>query len=187
MQFSENWIDRRGCALHIRPVQQDDAAALEALIHSLSYDDRRWRFHCATNGVSRATLQRMVCIDAQSSAAFVVAEVRDDAQQLLADARWVVDDSHTTAEFGLFVHPAWRRRRLGERCMRTLCLEAARRGLQEMHGYVCAENSAMLALMDHCGFDRQRNRHDARLVDVRLQLSPSELLRPSATQPAATS
>ena len=183
MQYSEHWIDAGGSVLQIRPVQPDDAVALEALIESLSYDDRRWRFHCAMNGVSAASLQRMVRIDPQTSAAFVIEEARGDARVLLADARWVLDDRNTTAEFGLFVHPAWRRRRLGERCMRMLSREARWRGLQRMHGYVCAENSAMLALMNHCGFERQRNPHDARLIDASLQFAPalqrkSDSLRP---------
>lgn len=173
MQYSELWIDSGGSILQIRPVEAADAPALEALIARLSHDDRRWRFNCAMNGMAAAALQRMVQIDPQTSVAFVIEEARGDGRTLLADARWVVDDSDTTAEFGLFVDPEWRRRRLGERCMRMLGRAARWRGLQRMHGYVCAENFAMLALMHHCGFERHRNPHDATLIDASLHLGPA--------------
>jgi len=69
------------------------------------------------------------------------------------------------------------------RCIRTLCTAAAERGLRRLHGSILADNTAMIALLQRCGFVCTTSRYDARFVVAERQIGAP--VAPSASPPVA--
>ena len=143
-----------------------DAPALSELIHGLSHQDRRWRFHGAANGVTPDRLRGMTCVEPKRHLALVVIAHLPGHDELVADARFAVDDTGQGAEFAVMVATAWRRLYVGESAMLALQRAAAESGLRWLHGSVLVDNTPMLALMRRCGFLITPNRGDDAMVAV---------------------
>lgn len=183
----ECWTAFDGTPLLMRPVDSEDVPGLDQLYGSLSYEDRRMRFHGGVNGLTAATLRRMASADPAREVAFVIAALTADGQSLVADARCVVDANGAAAECALVVAPAWRRQGLGRRCIRTLCSAAEDRGLRRLYGSVLAENTPMLSLLQRCGFRCRTNRYAAHLMLADRNLGSSVIEPRSAQVPLETS
>jgi ribosomal protein S18 acetylase RimI-like enzyme len=170
MELDEGWKAPDGTALRLRRLRKHDAPALGALIESLPPRDRRWRFHGAVNGLSREQLERLTGVDETHHVAFAVTVGPPEHEALLAEARWVVDETGSAAEIALTVAPGWRRRGIGERCIRALLRAASARNLDWLYGTVLADNAPMLALMRRCGFQstRKRGYQSMMLIEARV-------------------
>jgi len=171
MDLNETWTTPDGASLRLRGLRAHDAPALGALIESLPPVDRRRRFHGAVNALSPAQLENLTGVDQQQHVALAVTADAPVSAPLIAEARWVVDASGAAAEFALLVAPAWRRRGIGERCIRALLRAASAHDLSWIYGTVLADNAPMLALMRRCGFSCRQKRGDLslRLVEARVE------------------
>jgi GNAT superfamily N-acetyltransferase len=161
-----------GTRLTLRPVREQDAAGLLALIQELPQRDRRWRFHGAVNGVTAATLREMTRTDPRKTIALVVVADTQGVERLVADIRCAVDGTAQGAEFALMVAAAWRRAGIGQWLLAALHRACARARLRWLHGEVLADNAPMLALMRRCGFLCTPHRTDERLVAVEARVDP---------------
>ena len=159
---SRRLADGRVAAL--RPVQPQDAPALQALIEGLSPRDRRWRFHGAVTGVTPERLAAMTAPDPARVLAFVVAA--PTCGPLLADVRCVLDPGGDAAEFALMVAAGCRRLGVGRWALAGLRGAAAARGLRWLYATTLADNQPMLALLRGAGFLCTPRRGDDRLVAV---------------------
>lgn len=166
----ERWHSPDGTPMTLRPVQVRDAPALKGMIESLSFRDRRRRFHGAVNGVSPAQLLNMVRVDQRRHLALVVTAQVPRGETVIADARYVVNDRGDCAEFAIVVAEGWQRSGIGKRLIAAQQRAAARNALQWLHGSVLAESAPMLALMHACGFTCTPSRHDENLVAVEIQV-----------------
>lgn len=166
MTTIECWTAIDGTPLHIREIQPQDIGGLDRLYRGLSSEDRRRRFHGGVNGLTLATLRRMTSIDRRDEEAYVIAALTDQGESIVADARFVIDDSDYAAEFALVVAPDWRRQGLGQRCIRTLEKVAEARGIRRLYGTVVGDNLPALALMLRCGLRCFTNSYDMRLRSV---------------------
>jgi len=165
------WHSRQGERFVLRPVLPQDHHLLGDLIERLTPASRHNRFHGAVNRLSELTLQSMTCIDYHRELAVVIAIVVAGVETVVADARYVLDDSEPeSAEFALVVDDQWRRRGLGARAMRGLCDAAHRAGVKWLHGSVWAANTPMLSLMRQLEFCCTPDQEDDRLVQVELRL-----------------
>src|SRR5262249_7645721 len=144
--------------LTLRPARPDDAPALGAMFESLPPHDRRMRFHGAVNAIPPALLAAWTSVSADDGAAFVVTARIDGREQLIAEARYVIDDTTTAAEIAIAVGAPWRRMQIGLRCLEALRETASRHGLEWLYAHVLAENAPMLALLSHAGFAITRQR-----------------------------
>jgi RimJ/RimL family protein N-acetyltransferase len=153
-QLIDVWHLRDGTRVTLRPVLPQDAPLLGDMLSRLSPTARRNRFHGAVNQFSITRLNQMTCVDYMRHFAFVITTEHHDREQVIADARFVIDDTHPSdsAEFAIVVDDTWQRLGLGERAMRTLANTAAQLGVRWLHGDVLAHNRPMLALMNHCCF-----------------------------------
>jgi GNAT superfamily N-acetyltransferase len=160
-------------ALTLRPVNEHDAPALNALIGGLSEPDRRARFHGAVSGVSEFRLERMTRVDSCRELALVASVRGRFGDALIADARCVIDATGHDAEFALMVATAWRGRGIGALVLDALRRAASQRGLRWLYGSVLADNTAMLALVRRCGFCCTPHRGDRQRVVVETCLQPA--------------
>lgn len=165
------WRLRNGTRIMQRPVLPQDAALLGELVTRLSAQTRRNRFHGPVKELSITCLDQMSCVDHARHVAFVMTTFAQGREQIIADARYVVDDTGEGAEFAVLVDDSWQGFGLGQRAMDTLMQVATLAGLRWFHGEVLARNAPMLALMRRCNFCCTPDQDDDDLVHVETVLS----------------
>jgi acetyltransferase len=148
------WRSPRGEQFVLRPVLPQDQGLLQDFFESLSPRSRRLRFHGAVKGPSPRILAAMAEVDPARHLALVVTFVSEGVETLVADARYVVDDTGRSGEFAIAVSDVWQRRGIAARAMGGLVKAARLQGLDGLWGEVLEDNAAMLGLMDRAGFSR---------------------------------
>jgi acetyltransferase len=148
------WRSPRGEQFVLRPVLPQDRGLLQDFYESLSPRSRRLRFHGAVKGPSLQTLVAMTEGDPARHLALVVTFVSEGVETLVADARYVVDQSGREGEFAIAVSDVWQRRGIAARALAGLVKAARLQGLEGLWGEVLEGNDAMLALMARAGFYR---------------------------------
>ncbi len=170
-QLIESWTLRNGQRVTLRPVLPQDDAPEQAFVAALSVASRRNRFHGAVSGLSTARAEAMTNIDYRSHMGFVVTVSEGDAELVIADARYVMNDDGESAEFAVVVADAWQGLGLGRRLISALCKCAHRAGARWLLGEVLVGNRDMLLLMERCGFAAAPHACDEGLVTVERSVS----------------
>lgn len=165
-QLIESWTLRNGQRATLRPVLPQDDVSEQAFVAALSPASRRNRFHGAVNGLSTARAESMTNIDYQRHMGFVVTVMEGETERVIADARYVMNDEGSSAEFAVVVADAWHGLGLGRRLISALCRCAHRAGARWLCGEVLAGNRDMLVLMQRCGFSAVPHPADDALVKV---------------------
>jgi acetyltransferase len=148
------WRSPRGEQLVLRPVLPQDQGLLKDFFESLSPRSRRLRFHGAMKGLSPQALALMSEVDPARQLALVVTFVSEGVETLVADARYVVDETGQGGEFAIAVSDVWQRRGIASRALAGLVKAARLQGLEWLWGEVLDDNAAMQALMAQTGFFR---------------------------------
>ena len=95
----------------IRAIRGDDAPMLQSFVRRLSARSRYFRFFVALAELSAAELKRLVDMDRRRGMAVVALSERSDT--IIAEARCVLDDDSSSAEFAVAVADEFQRRGLG--------------------------------------------------------------------------
>ena len=165
----ETRVHRRERPLTMRPILPQDAKLLERLMDGLAPETRRNRFHGAIRP-SSIHLRQMSHVDYRNHLAMVVTTEVDGVEQLIADARYVVEPGGDGAEFALVVADGWQCQGVGSWAMQSLQRAATKAGLRWLNGDVLKGNLPMLSLMQRCGFALSPDAEDERLVKAQQRL-----------------
>lgn len=172
-------IDRRTLghtqALTLRPVLPQDDRLLAQLVAGLSPLAHRNRFHGAVN-LSAERFAQMSRVDYRSQLALVVTTLVNGIERVIADARYVVQGDAAelgVAEFALMVDERWQRRGVARWALQALQDAATQYGLQGLHGGVLCGNTAMLALMQRCGFETAPHPEEVGVLQAQRRLDAS--------------
>jgi acetyltransferase len=179
------WRTPAGEQFVLRPILPQDGGLLEDFYASLSPRSRRLRFHGGVNALSPDSLSRLSCVDHDRHLALVVSVVTEGAEVIVAEARYVVDETGRGGEFAIAVSDVWQRRGIASRAIAALCRAARLQGLDWLWGDILNDNAAMLGLMDHCGFCRSTLAEDGKVrverrVASDLAAAPRRRRRPLA-------
>ena len=160
---------RDGRSVTIRPIREDDAAAIESAFAHLSSEARYSRFMAPLRELPSAMLQSG--LHPRDDERALVAVPDGPGEEIVGAARYVRGASDETCEFAVTVADDWRGAGLASRMMRELIRDAAARGWKRMEGYVLATNRAMLGLARRLGFEETASEEGASLRLVRLELA----------------
>jgi len=168
----ESWTLTDGTRVTLRPVLSQDALPILDFVAGLSSQSRlRW-FRGAVKGASTSLLTRPAQMDWEHHVALVATITERGEERVIADARFVIDEDNERAEFALVVGDRWQRRGIGRRAMSALCDAARRRGLRALSGNLLDDNTAMLCLMQRCGFSRKPHPDEDGVMRVEKSLLP---------------
>ena len=137
-----------GTGLRLRPFARRDVAAYAALLERLSPADVRSRFHSAAAPSSVEQIRTML-FGPHALGGFVVAAPDGTLHGVAHAAAGAV----RTAEFGIVVEAAFRRRGFGGALTDALFRALGARGTTTVDAYTLWENHAAAALLASRGFE----------------------------------
>ena len=149
---------RTGIELSMRPIAPHDAPALVRAFAHLTPEQVRMRLFSNLSSLPLEMARQLCDVNPERVAAFVVTKPGDD--EILAEARLVVDRSAALAEFAIVVDPQWTGIGVAHALVTRLINEARRRGLSEIWGDILADNRPMLDLVQRLGFERHSRPDD---------------------------
>ena len=174
----ETRVQRPARQLMMRPIRPQDVTLLQQFVDGLAPETRRNRFHGAIRPSANHLLQ-MSLVDPRHHLALVVTTEVDGTEQLIADARYIVEPGGHGAEFALVVADAWQRQGVGAWALQSLQRAATNAGLQWLQGDVLNGNLPMLSLMQRCGYALSPHADGGDVVKAQRRLGPLGLPPPT--------
>jgi len=155
-----------GGAVHLRPIEPDDADALQAFHGRLSEQTRYFRFFGPYPRVSPRDLRRFTVVDYDRRVAIVATIGRD----IIGVARYETIGPGT-AEVAFVIEDAHQGRGLGPVMLQHLAAAARERGLTRFEADVLPTNRRMLGMFADAGY-RMSRRFDEGTVRVVFDIDP---------------
>ncbi|MDP4590240.1 MAG: GNAT family N-acetyltransferase, partial [Burkholderiaceae bacterium] len=170
--------DGTGCL--IRPIQPDDAIALQHFVRSLSDEARYMRFVSVMRELTPKMLARYTLIDYHRELALIATVMQTDdqgqTQELIVGlAHYLRNRDGRTAEYALVVSDDWQGKGLGRQLMNRLIDAARDQGLEIIEGLVIANNRPMRNLMQTWGMVDDVDEEDPSMRRIWLTLNPPEV------------
>ena len=155
----------------IRPIRPDDEALYAQFFAGVTAADRRLRFFGAGPRLTHSLLATLTQIDYAREMAFVA--IGKEKNALLGVVRMIADPDYSRAEYAILVRSDLKGRGLGWRLMQHLIDYGKHEGLEELHGFVLADNTGMLRMCQQLGFGVAPDPTDANVRRVILNLRRS--------------
>jgi acetyltransferase len=181
--YPRRWVQRLllkdGTGCLIRPIQPEDATALQNFIRSLSDEARYMRFVSVMRELTPRMLARYTLIDYNRELALIATVTRADEQGLMQEmivglAHYLRNRDGRTAEYALVVSDDWQGKGLGRQLMNRLIDAARDQGLEMIEGLVISNNRPMRNLMQTWGMIDDVDKEDPSMRRIWLTLNPPE-------------
>lgn len=156
-----------GGILHIRPIQPEDAEALQHFVRNMDETDRQTRFMSPIKELSPAQLVQYSRPDHTREAA--LGAWRGNGE-MAGWAQYACLRHPEACEFGIAVAADMKGQGLAAHLLRLLVRQAGRQGYRAVCAEILADNAAMTRLAEKLGFKTAPHPEDARLVTAGLTL-----------------
>lgn len=157
-------FDGRGVTL--RPIRADDAALEREFLTELSGENRYLRFQKWVQAPSEKLIHFLTDVDYERHMAIVCTHRSGDREELVGEARYVINADGKSCEFGVVIADAWHKTGIAGLLMEALMSAARERGLASMEGLVLASNREMLRFVRALGFEVHAVPEDRRTVRI---------------------
>lgn len=155
-----------GRRVTIRAVRPDDAARMQDFLKTLSGENRYLRFLKWIGAPGDALVQFMTDVDYHRHMALVCTVPKADGEEIIGEARYVVDPQGSGCEFGIVIADAWHKSGIAGVLMATLIEVARACGVKTMEGSVLRSNTTMLKFVRALGFAAHAVAEDRTLTRV---------------------
>jgi acetyltransferase len=162
----------------IRPVREDDGALERAFLSNLSGDSRYLRFQKWVKVPSDKLISFLTHVDYDRHLALVCVARSSLAQEIVGEARYVVNADGKSCDFGIVIADGWHKSGIAGLLMNALIAAARERRLATMESQVLTCNAEMLRFAHGLGFEVQHIPDDMTTVRIvkALQASPPQRL-----------
>jgi acetyltransferase len=161
---------RDGRAVHLRAMHPSDEAELLQAFDRMSPDARYMRFMRSVREPNRDRLRKALASFPESGDGVVATVPAADGIDIVGSAIFVIGSNASSCEFAINVAAGYGAAGLGGTLMTALVAAARQRGLEEMEGFVLAENQPMLRLAARHGFSIAPDPEDRTVRLCRLRL-----------------
>jgi acetyltransferase len=155
-----------GRTVTLRPIRPGDAALEREFLIDLSGESRYLRFQKWVRAPSEKLIHFLTDVDYEHHMAIVCTHRRDDHEELVGEARYVINPDGRSCEFGIVIADAWHGTGIAGLLMEALMSAARERGLASMEGLVLASNREMLRFVRALGFEVYAAAEDRRTVRI---------------------
>jgi len=160
-----------GARVRLRPVRPEDAEAQRRFVARLSDLTLYRRFHAPVRELTIERLVRFTQIDYDREMAFVAIDDSSGEGEIRGFAQYNRVSDGGGAEFGIAVEDSWQGRGLGFTMMGALEDCARHREVDELFGYVLADNDSMRGMMLARGYEPRREEGEAGVIRFRLAIA----------------
>lgn len=154
----------------IRPVLPQDAQLTGAFFKRLSSAARHARFMAPMREVSAPLLDTFTRVDYARHLALVAEVFAGGEETVVAEARYVLAEDGTCAEFAVTVAEDWQGRGLARLMLGKLACRAAAAGVETLRGETLATNAAMLHLARIAGFTIRASQETRGVMELEKRL-----------------
>jgi acetyltransferase len=141
-----------GRTVTIRPVRPNDFARERRFLGELSEESLYLRFQKWVSAPKEKLVHFLTDIDYDRHMAFVCTAPGADAEEVVGEARYVVNPDNTSCEFGVMISDGWHKTGIAGLLMEAIISTARSRGLKSMEGQVLSSNATMLRFARGLGF-----------------------------------
>jgi acetyltransferase len=141
-----------GRTVTVRPVRPDDFAQERRFLGKLSGESLYLRFLKWVSAPNEKLVHFLTDIDYAQHMAFVCTAPGANAEEVVGEARYVVNPDNASCEFGVMIADGWHNTGIAGLLMEAIIGTARNRGLKRMEGQVLSSNATMLRFARGLGF-----------------------------------
>ncbi len=170
--YPKEWEQRLalddGTEIFVRPLRPEDEDVLRGFLEKITPDDLRLRFFAPVRHFSHAFLARLTQLDYARAIAFIALDEASGAP--MGVVRLHADSNYETGEYAVLVRSDLKGRGIGWKLMELIIRYGRSEGLKSIEGQVLQENTTMLDMCRHLGFEIGDDPDDRTMKIVRLPL-----------------
>ena len=157
-----------GTRVLMRALRPEDSALYPDFVTHVTREDARLRFFSAVSGLSEERIAELTRLDYERAMAFIA--IGEATGDMLGVVRLHLDADRKDGEYAVIVRSALKGHGLGWLLMQRMIEYARTIGLKRVHGQVLAENTTMLRMCAHLGFNIDDDPHAEGTKVVTLEL-----------------
>jgi len=151
----ETYATFDGQKIFFRPVKPTDEPLLQDLFYALSEESIYYRFFSSISVMPHSQVQRFATVDYEKELAIVGVIQKEDAEEIIAVGRYVVEPETRMAEAALVVRDDWQGKGIGTWLQNYLIEIAKDRGIVGFKARVLPGNTRVFHLAHKSGFTVQ--------------------------------
>ena len=159
-----------GTRVLMRALRPEDSALYPDFVAHVTLEDARLRFFSAISELSDERIAELTRLDYERAMAFIA--IDEATGDMLGVVRLHLDPDRLDGEYAVIVRSALKGHGLGWLLMQRMIEYARMIGLKRVHGQVLAENTTMLRMCAHLGFNVDDDPHSKGTKVVTLELGP---------------
>jgi len=159
---------RDGLRVFVRPIRPEDEPLIHEFLQRVTPNDLRLRFFAPMREFSHQFIARLTQLDYARAMAFVGFD--EATRQMAGVVRIHSDSIYETGEYAILLRSDVKGRGLGWELMRLLIEYAKSEGLKTISGDVLKENTIMLEMCRHLGFEVKADPVEHGICNVKLEL-----------------
>ena len=166
--WSTDLTTRSGLTIHVRPVREDDEAALSDFFEHVTPEDLHFRFLGGIREVSHDRLVSMTHVDHRQTENFIA--VAEGGKSIIATAMLACDVSLDTGEVAISVRAEYKHMGVSWELLQHVARYAEAKGIKTLQSIESRQNYEAIALQQEQGFTIETHPDDATLLLVRKEL-----------------
>ena len=152
----------------VRPIRPEDEPLIHQFLRHVTPEDLRLRFFAPMKEFSHQFIARLTQLDYARAMALVAFD--ETSNEMIGVVRIHSDSIYENGEYAILLRSDLKGRGLGWALMQLIIEYARSEGLKMICGDVLQENTAMLEMCRHLGFDIRTDPIDPSICDVSLKL-----------------
>ena len=161
---------RDGRSVHVRAMRSTDEAEILQAFGRMSAEARYMRFMRVVRDVDEDRLRKTLASFPERGFGIVATVPAADGFDIVGSTILIIGTNPSTCEFAITILPEYGGAGLGRILLSALIAIAKRRGLEELDGFVLAQNRPMLKLASRMGFSITPDPDDGSVRLCRLSL-----------------
>ena len=167
-QWQRHFEVKDGWRVFVRPIRPEDEPSIHELLRHVTMQDLRLRFFAPMKEFSHEFIARLTQLDYARAMAFVAFD--EATNEMVGVVRIHSDSIYESGEYAILLRSDLKGRGLGWALMQLIIEYAKSEGLKAISGDVLQENTVMLEMCRHLGFEVKADPVEHGICDVKLTL-----------------
>jgi acetyltransferase len=152
-RYVTTWTLKGGTEVTLRPIRPEDEPMESEFIRGLSPETSRFRFFHTIKDLTHEALVRFCNIDYDREMAFVAETAKENRKIEIGVSRLIIEPNKRRGEIAIVIADNYQGKGLGTKLLDLLIKVAEEKGLESIYGIILPDNSRMVHLCKHLGFN----------------------------------